>query len=261
MARSMSRRYGLTLVSGVLLLLVCCQGVTALGYEKKLGGNYNSDIQLQPGDYQALMVHLEAGDKMFLTVRVGSGDDIDVYTMTNKEYLAYKDPTSVQFRILPEFSKERMKYLEYPKDLDPGETGDYVVVLDNTLKTASGAPGSGTVLASVNLKLTIQAPFPWWIVALVIVIAVGAAMGVWVFFWRKNKAAQIEEAEMQKKRVEAAKVRPIFFQQPGMPGAPGAPGAPMASPMATAPPPSSTCKACPHVYDPTSANCIACEYR
>jgi hypothetical protein len=256
----MSRRHVIACVCGILVLLVCCQGVTAMGYEKKLGSNYNSDVQLQPGDYQAFIVHLEYGDKMMLTVTVGSGDDIDVYTMTSKEYQSYKDPTSVQFRILPEYSKERMKYLKYSNDFAPGEAGDYVVVLDNTQKTASGASGSGVVLASVVLELKLQAPFPWWIVALVVVIAVAAALGVWAYFWRKSKSAEIEEAELQRKRVEAAKVRPIFIQTPQA-GPPGAPGAPGPAPMITAPPPSSTCKSCPHVYDPTSANCIACEYR
>jgi len=260
MAHPMSRRQSIAYVCGILVLLVCVQGVGALGYEKKLGSSYNSDVQLQPGDYQAFIVHLESGDKMILTVQVGSGDDIDVYTMTYKEYQSYKDPTSVQFRILPEFSKERMKYLKYSSDFAPGEAGDYVVVLDNTQKTASGATGSGVVLASVILDLRLQSPFPWWIVALVIVIAVGAALGVWAFFWRRSKASEIEEADLQRKRVEAAKIRPIFIQNPQA-GPPGAPGAPGPAPSAMAPPPSSTCKSCPHVYDPTSANCIACEYR
>jgi len=256
----MSRRQSIACVCGFLVLLVCCQGVSAMGYEKKISNNYNSDVQLQPGDYQAFIIHLGSGDKMMLEVQVGSGDDIDTYTMTYKEYQSYKDPTSVQFRILPEYSKEQMKYLKYSKDFAPGEEGDYVVVLDNTAKTASGASGSGTVLASVKLDLIIQAPFPWWIVALVIVIAVAAALGTWAYFWRKSKSAEIEEAELQRKRVEAAKVRPIFIQQQQA-GPPGAPGAPGPAPMITAPPPSSTCKSCPHVYDPTSANCIACEYR
>jgi len=256
----MSRRHNIAIVCGILVLLVCFQGVSAEGYEKKLSSNYNSDVQLQPGDFQAFIVHLGAGDKMMLTVTVGSGDDIDVYTMTFKEYQSYKDPTSVQFRTYADYSKERMKYLKYSNDFAPGEDSDYVVVLDNCLKTASGATGAGVVLASVQLELRLQAPFPWWIVGLVIVIAVAAALGTWAYFWRKSKSAEIEEAELQRKRVEAAKVRPIFIQQQQA-GPPGAPGAPGPAPMATAPPPSSTCKSCPHVYDPTSANCIACEYR
>jgi hypothetical protein len=89
---------------------------------------------------------------------------------------------------------------------------------------------------------------------------VAAALGAWAYFWRMSKSAEIEEAEAQRKRVEAAKVRPIFIQQSPA-GPPGAPGASGPAPMMTAPPPSSSCKSCPHVYDPTSANCIACEYR
>jgi len=256
----MSRRQSIiAIVSGILVLLVCSPGVGAIGYEKKLASTYNSDVQLQPGDYQAFIIHLRAGDKMSLTVQVGSGDDIDVYTMTYKEYVSYRDPTSVQFRILPDYSKERMKFLTF-SNFAPSEEGDYVIVLDNTAKTASGASGTGTVLASVKLELAIQAPFPWWMVALIIVIAVAAALGVWAYFWRKSKSAEIEQAELQRKRIEAAKVRPIFITQPQA-GPQGAPGAPGPAPVQMAPPPSSTCKSCPHVYDPTSANCIACEYR
>jgi len=256
----MSRRQSIACVLGILVLLVCCQGASGLSGEKKLTSSFNSDFQLFPGEYQAYIVHLESGDKIMLTVTVGSGDDIDVYTMTYKEYLSYKDPTSVQFRIVPDYSKERMKYLKYSSDFAPGEAGDYVVVLDNTQKTASGAAGTGTVSGSINLELKLQEPFPWWILALVVVVAVAAALGVWAYFWRKSRSKEIEEAELQRKRIESAKVRPIFITAPQA-GPPGAPGAPGPAPMPMAPPPSSTCKSCPHVYDPTSANCIACEYR
>lgn len=261
MALPMSRRHCLVFAFGLLVMLIASQSVTAVGYEKKIGNSFNSDVQLAAGDYQALIVHLNSGDKMSLTVRVGQGDDIDVYTMSIKDYQDYKSPTSIQFGYYAQFSKERMKYLEYPLKFAPSDAGDYVVVFDNVQKTPSGAPGTGTILASVNLKVETPAPFPWIIVAVVVIALIAVGVGVWAYYWRKGKAAEIEEAERQRKRVEAAKVRPIFIQQPGTPGMPGAPGAPMAAPMMTAAPPSSSCKSCPHVYDPTSANCIACEYR
>lgn len=257
----MSRRYCLAIALGFLALLVSSQAVTAIGYEKKVSNGLNTDVVLQPGDYQALIVHLNSGDKMSLEVRVGAGEDIDVYTMAIKDYQDYKSPTSVQFGYFAQFSKERMKYLVYPMDFAPSDTGDYVVVLDNVQKTPSGAAGAGVVTISVNMNVKTQAPFPWWIVG--VVIAVIIAVGVVAFFyqWRKVKAIEIDEAERQRKRMEASKVRPIFIQQQAAPGAPGAPGAAAAPVMMTAAPPSSSCKACPHVYDPTSANCIACEYR
>ena len=251
---SMSRRYCLAIAFGFLVALLFSQ--SALAAEKKLSGSFNSDVQVPAGEYQALIVHLEPGDKMTLEVRVGQGGDIDVYTMAKKDYLDYQSPTSVQFGYYAQFSKENLKYLQYPMDFAPSEAGDYVIVLDNVLKTPSGATGTGTVLASVKLNVVYQQPFPWWIVAVVIVVAVGVAGALGFIMWQKKRMAEIEETDRQKKRAEAAKVRPIFIQQPTA----AAPGAPTPGVM-QAPPPSSTCKSCPHVYDPTSANCIGCEYR
>jgi len=253
----MTRRPYLTLALGFIFLLVCAQGTLAYGTEKKLTANYAEDLLISAGDYKAFMVHLAPGDTMKLTVRVGLGEEIDVYTMSKKDFDDYKAGAQL-VSYYSQFSKESLKYFEYSSSFEPVQEGDYVVVIDNLPKTTTGAPGATDVSCTVKVDLQFKAAFPYLMVIGVIAAIGAVAAVILVVVWMKKKRADIDEMEAQKKRAEAAKVRPIFINSQG-PAAPGAP--PMGSPSMQAPPPTSSCKACPHVYDPTSANCIACEYR
>ena len=253
----MTRRPYLALAMGILFLLVGAQGTLAYGTEKKLTADYSEDLLISAGDYKAFMVHLAPGDTMKLTVRVGLGEEIDVYTMSKKDFDDYKAGAQL-VSYYSQFSKESLKYFEYTNAFEPVQEGDYVVVIDNLPKTTTGAPGATDVSCTVKIDLQFQAPFPWLMVFGVVAIIVVAAIAVFFAIWMRKRKADIEEQEAQRKRAEAAKIRPIFINPQG-PSAPGAP--PMGSPSLQAPPPSSSCKSCPHVYDPTSANCIACEYR
>ena len=255
----MTRRPYLALAVGILFLAVCSQGALAAGTERKLTSNYAEDLLISAGDYKAFIVHLAPGDQMKLTVRVGLGEEIDVYTMNRKNYDDYKAGAQL-VSYYSQFSKESLKYFEYSQVFDPPQEGDYVIIIDNLAKTSTGAPGATDVSCTVKVDLKFQAPFPWLMIIAVIVIVVVVAVAVFAVVWMKKKKADIEAQEAQRKRAEAAKIRPIFINPQG-PAAPGAPpGAPAGAALA-APPPSSSCKSCPHVYDPTSANCIACEYR
>ena len=253
----MTSRPYLALATGILFLLVGAQGTLAYGTEKKLTADYSEDLLISAGDYKAFIVHLAPGDTMKLTVRVGLGEEIDVYTMSKKDFEDYKAGAQL-VSYYSQFSKESLKYFEYSGNFEPVQEGDYVVVIDNLPKTTTGAPGATDVSCTVKVDLQFQAPFPWLMVIGVIAIIGVIAVVVMVLVWMKKKRADIDEMEAQRKRAEAAKVRPIFINSQG-PSAPGAP--PSGSPSMQAPPPTSSCKACPHVYDPTSANCIACEYR
>jgi hypothetical protein len=258
MAPLMTRRPYLALAVGILFLAVCSQGAWAAGTEKKLTASYAEDLLISAGDYKAFIVHLAPGDQMKLTVRVGLGEEIDVYTMNKKNFDDYKAGAQL-VSYYSQFSKESLKYFEYSQIFDPPQEGDYVIIIDNLAKTSTGAPGATDVSCTVKVDLTLQAPFPWlMIIAVVVVIAV-VGVAVFTVVWMKKKKADIEAQEAQRKRAEAAKIRPIFInpQGPAAPGVSAVPGAPSMQ----APPPSSSCKSCPHVYDPTSANCIACEYR
>ncbi|MBM4249079.1 MAG: hypothetical protein FJ149_06535 [Euryarchaeota archaeon] len=243
---------------GFIFVVLCSQGVLAFGTEKTLTASYNEDLLIASGDYKAFIVHLTPKDSMMLTVRVGLGEEIDVYTMAKSDYEDYKG-TAQFIEYFSQYSKESLKYFEYSGRFTPAREGDYVVVIDNQPKTQSGAPGAQPVSCSVKIDLAFEAPFPWPIVVAAIALVAVLVVVVGFFYWMGKKKAQIAEAEAQKKRAEAAKVRPIFIN----PQAPAAPGVPpgAAAPVLQAPPPSSSCKSCPHVYDPTSANCIACEYR
>jgi hypothetical protein len=258
MAPLMTRRPYLALATGILFLALCAQGALAYGTEKKLTANYSVDLLIPAGDYKAFIVHLAPGDKMKLTVRVGLGEEIDVYTMSKKDYDDYKAGAQL-VSYYSQFSKESLKYFEYSNAFEPAQEGDYVIVIDNLPKTTTGAPGATDVSCTVKVDLQFQAPFPWLMVIGVVLIIVVVAVVVLALVWMRKKKADIEEQEAQKKRAEAAKIRPIFINPQG-PAAPGAPPA-AGTPSLQAPPPSSSCKSCPHVYDPTSANCIACEYR
>ncbi len=258
MAPVMTRRPYLALALGFLFLLVCAQGALAYGTEKKLNANYSEDLLIPAGDYKAFIVHLAPGDEMKLTVRVGLGEEIDVYTMSKKDYEDYKAGAQL-VSYYSQFSKESLKYFEYSNVFEPVQEGDYVIVIDNLPKTTTGAPGATDVSCTVKVDLKFQAPFPWLLIIGIVAIVVVVAVLIFVVVWMKKKKADIEEQEAQRKRAEAAKIRPIFINPQG-PAPPGAPGV-AAPPSLQAPPPSSSCKSCPHVYDPTSANCIACEYR
>jgi hypothetical protein len=258
MAPLMTRRPYLALAVGILFLAVCSQGALAYGTEKKLTANYSEDLLISAGDYKAFIVHLAPGDEMKLTVRVGLGEEIDVYTMSKKDFDDYK-AGALLVSYYSQFSKESLKYFEYTNAFEPVQEGDYVIVIDNLAKTTTGAPGTTDVSCTVKIDLKFQAPFPWLMIIGVVVVIVVVAVAVFAVVWMRKKKADIEEQEAQRKRAEAAKVRPIFInpQGPASPGAPPVAG----TPSLQAPPPSSSCKSCPHVYDPTSANCIACEYR
>ncbi len=254
----MTRRPCLALAVGILFLAVCAQGALAAGTETKLTENYSEDLLIPAGEYKAFIVHLAPGDKMKLTVKVGLGELIDVYTMSKKDYEDYKAGAQL-VSYYSQFSRENVKYLEYASNFEPSQEGDYVLVIDNLAKTSSGAPGTSPISCTVKVDLTFKEPFPWLPVFAVVGAIVAVALGVFFFFWMKRKKADIEEQEAQRKRAEAAKIRPIFINQQG-PATPGSP-VPAGTSSLQAPPPSSSCKSCPHVYDPTSANCIACEYR
>jgi hypothetical protein len=257
MAPLMTRRPYLALVMGIIFLLVGAQGVLAYGTEKKLTASYSEDLLISAGDYKAFIIHLAPGDDMKLTVRVGLGEEIDVYTMSKKDFEDYKAGAQL-VSYYSQFSKESLKYFEYSGNFPVVQEGDFVIVIDNVAKTTTGAPGATDVSCTVKVDLKFKAPFPY-VMVIGVIAAIGAVAAViMVLVWMKKKRADIEEQEAQKKRAEAAKVRPIFINPQG-PAAPGAP--PMGSPSMQAPPPTASCKACPHVYDPTSANCIACEYR
>jgi hypothetical protein len=254
----MTRRLYPALAVGILFLAVCSQGAVAYGTEKKLTASYSVDLLIPAGDYRAYVIHLAPGDTMKLTVRVGLGEEIDVYTMSKKDFEDYKAGAQL-VSYYSQFSKESLKYFEYSNTFEPVQEGDYVIVIDNLAKTTTGAPGATDVSCTVKVDLKFQAPFPWLMIIGVVAAVVAVALVVLVVLWMKKKKADIEEQEAQRKRAEAAKIRPIFINPQG-PAAPGAP--PVAgAPALQAPPPSSSCKSCPHVYDPTSANCIACEYR
>ena len=256
----MTKKLYVTLALGFAVLFALGQGVTAVGVEKKLSSNFSADLLISAGDYKAYIVHLAPGDKMDLNVRVGLGEEIDVYTMDLANYNSYK-AGAMHFTSLSQYSKENLKYFAYTDSLSPAAEGDYVVVVDNANISATGAPGVSDVSCTVKIDLQFRAAFPWAMVIVAIVVIVAVAVVILGFVWMNRKKVEIAEMEVQKKRAENAKLRPIFIQQPGMgPGAPGLPAAP-GTPSMQAPPPSSSCKSCPHVYDPTSANCIACEYR
>ena len=265
MAPLMTRRPYLALATGILFLALCAQGALAYGTEKKLTDDYSEDLLISAGDYKAFIIHLtpkddfKAGDRMKLTVRVGLGEEIDVYTMSKKDYDDYKAGAQL-VSYYSQFSKESLKYFEYSASFEPAQAGDYVIVIDNLPKTTTGAPGATDVSCTVKVDLEIATPFPWLMVIGVICLIIALAGVIFFFLWMQKKKADIEAQEAQRKRAEAAKIRPIFINPQG-PAAPGAPPGAPAGPALQAPPPSSSCKSCPHVYDPTSANCIACEYR
>ena len=258
MAPVMTRRPYLALAFGFLFLAICAQGALAYGTEKKLTADYAEDLLISAGDYKAFIVHLAPGDTMKLTVRVGLGEEIDVYTMSKKDYDDYKAGAQL-VSYYSQFSKESLKYFEYSTLFEPVQEGDYVIVIDNLPKTTTGAPGATDVSCTVKVDLEFQEPFPWLLVIGVLAVIIVLCVVIFFVLWMQKKKADIEAQEAQRKRAEAAKIRPIFINPQG-PAQPGAAGVP-AGPALAAPPPSSSCKSCPHVYDPTSANCIACEYR
>jgi len=255
----MTRGLYLALALGFAISLALTQGVSAAGTEKKISENYTADLLIPAGEYKAFIIHLAPGDRMTLTVRVGLGEEIDVYTMSKSTYEEYKAGAQL---IIPysQFSKESLKYFEYAKWFEPATEGDQVIVVDNTPYPSSGSPGSTDVSCTVNIKVEYKTPFPWALVGGAIGAVIAVAVVVLAMVMMKKKRQEHDVKEAQKKRAEAAKLRPIFINPQAAPGAPGAPGMP-AAPSAQAPPPSSSCKSCPHIYDPTSANCIACEYR
>ncbi|MEM4730062.1 MAG: hypothetical protein QXH42_09945 [Thermoplasmata archaeon] len=240
------------LALSILCIVLAPATSIAQGSEERVGDSFNQDLMISRGEYRAFIVHLAVGDKMMVTVQVGSESEIDLYTMTMRDFEDYKSTVSENFGYFPSFSKEMMKYLEYPRPFSPDVEDDYVILLDNAPKTATGAPGTADAFCRLTIKVEHRTPFPWALVlGVIILIVVVVAVAVVAVSYRRRLAA-IREAEEIRKRAEAAKVRPIYIQ----PQAPGAEGVPL-----TAPPPSSTCKSCPHIYDPTSPNCIACEYR
>ncbi|MGQ9582623.1 MAG: hypothetical protein ACUVV6_03805 [Thermoplasmatota archaeon] len=246
----MTKLGGFVPLLALMILALSPLACTGQGSEERVSGDFSQDLLISKGEYRAFIIHLAVGDKMSVTVQVGSGEEMDVYTMNLKDFEIYKSTST--FGFYPSYSKEMMKYLEYPRPFSPDVEDDYVIVLDNLAKSATGAPGSKEVTCRLTVKVERKAPFPWaLVIGIIIIIVVVSAVVVSVMALRK-KRAELREAEEIRRRAEAAKVRPIFIQTQ----APGAEGAPL-----TAPPPSSTCKSCPHVYDPTSPNCIACEYR
>jgi hypothetical protein len=270
MSKPQSR--ALPLVMAILFTVLVVVPATGLGAgtETRVAAETKKqsfDIPLGKGEYRALIVHLRPVDKLTAVVKVGTGDDIDVYFMAASDYDSYKGTTASTFGYFPQFSKERMKYLEFTTAFKPETEGDYALVIDNANKTASGAMATSAILCSATLDVVIEPPFPWWIVGVVVAVVVVIVVFLIFRMWQKKKKAELEEADKQKKRLEAAKTRPIFLPPPP-PGFQGPAPIPTMSGTSSgvgtttgAPPPSSSCKSCPHIYDATSANCIACEYR
>jgi hypothetical protein len=263
-----SRFVSFALALGFTCLLVLSGAGVGAGTETRVPTETKKtsyDINLLKGDYHAYLIHMRPVDKLTATIKVGLGDEVDVYTMSAADYEYYKGTTAVQFGYEQGFSKEHMKYLEFSSKFSPGAEGDIVIVVDNVAKTQSGATGTTDVLCTITVDVYIEPPFPWWAVGVVVTVVVALVCFFLFMMWQKKKKAELEEAEKQKKRMEAAKTRPIFLPPPppGFSGPAPIPtmGSTSAGTATGAPPPSSSCKSCPHIYDATSANCIACEYR
>lgn len=149
----------LVIVAFCMLLLVPSAGGALTGTERTLykedlkTGHFSDGLVLKPGEYKAYIVQLAKGDKMYLTVQLSSGNAVDVYTLESSDYADYKKE-AVSFAMFAEYSKENLKYLEYPNWFSPYETGDIVIVIDNANVSLSGATAVDTITANVSLNVS-----------------------------------------------------------------------------------------------------------
>ena len=148
----MTKRRYLALALGFSLLMICPQWVLASSTEQRLNANYSSDLLIYSGEYKAFIVHLVPGNKMNLTVRVGLGDSIDVFTLSMEDYENYKAGAKL-FEYYSQFTREDLKYFEYSTGFDPVREDDYVVVIDNLDKSPTGASGATDVSCSITVDL------------------------------------------------------------------------------------------------------------
>lgn len=149
----MKKLAGFSLVIGSMILAAMPAACSGTGIEKSVTGDMDEDYLISAGDYRAFIVHLGVEDKLNVIVRVGLGEEIDVYTMDRKDYDDYKAGAQL-ISYYSQYSKENLKYLEYPNPFTTRTEADFVVVIDNLGKTATGAQGRTDI--SCNMNMTIE---------------------------------------------------------------------------------------------------------
>jgi len=109
-------------------------------------------VTLQEGDHAAFVFEMEPGDLLSANVTVESGAEVDVYFTSFKDYEAYVDPNSSEFRFYPALSAIATR--GYSESLVPpsGTPATYVLIIDNTELWSAGSSPTGEVQVHVSLS-------------------------------------------------------------------------------------------------------------
>jgi hypothetical protein len=153
----MTRWFYVALALVLSVLFAVCQKGMAAGVETEVSSSMTDELlNIPEGDYRAYFVHLDRADEMNLSVRVALGGEIDVYTMSMSDYTEYKGGAKL-VSYYSQYSKENLKFFIFAEPFQPSSNGDYVVVIDNTNSTLTGATAAGEIACEVKIDLSHQA--------------------------------------------------------------------------------------------------------
>jgi len=150
-----------------------------------IGDDYSTNISLPPGDHAAFSFHGAAVDTV--TVRLYNGP-ADVYWMEPTEYEDYAASGILLKSGLVHSGLSRENTTDFGETALPPFRDLLVLLVDNSNASASGAPGTVTVRAGVNIIGHTQADPPFLIFCGIPLLIFGVSMVFIVRSALRNKA-------------------------------------------------------------------------
>jgi hypothetical protein len=184
-----------------MLLLLAGQG--AIAVERNVNASYQATVTVSNNSYDAYIIPLnDKDDTLTVSMFVTSGSDVDIFLVTESEYIKYKSQQAFFYYMTP-FSKMSTSsdaFSMQPKDTAYG-TGTYVLIVDNQLYTSQGASPTGSVKYSMRISamgptmmnsMMINA---MWIAAIVIVALVVVFVAYMIYDRKRERETKRKEPQ------------------------------------------------------------------
>ena len=174
----------LTLLMAVLLAS-SATAITELDY-----GTHEISVTLQPGEDVAFIIPMKAGDHLVVSLDVANGSHVDFYLTNLTAYNAYQASISgsvffPSLYYIVDCSLENADRIHY--SYDSFAANEYVLLIDNTAHTESGATPTGPV--TITGKVLIERNI-WTLQNIIILVAIVVAIVLFMAFlrWPRKKA-------------------------------------------------------------------------
>jgi len=181
-----SKLRGLVLVI-VLLMTVLAVPQGGRGMEKIVDTSISETFTLANNSYDAFLFSAASSDTIRATVQVTAGGNIDLFYTIEQEYNSYKGG-GIGFSYYPILSSKNTKVHSLsmqPSDTEDG-AGTYVLIVDNTNYTSTGATPTGSVTYKITASKTALSAFDYTFAVLVVCGPGIVILIIGIFFYMRR---------------------------------------------------------------------------